>query len=259
VGVPTEWPPFGGLTLSTVLVGNRKVYGTGHTFNSNDKLKHVNQGARRIVYTPVDSAGKLVQVEGRAVRRGTHTGYTDPGMRNVERIVLVPVGDDTAAVIRGAQTARASLGRGAAATRGAAPLLLSEPAAASALAAIADEELPRGPIAVLDPRLLAVAMQPLRLTCEVAQLQQNILGRWAAQRVQDALFYSSFGAQLLWNWRPISMEAAARPAMFSGVSSSALTRWHRIVTRVAELRDAYAHGVRVQSPPRVLATALVRR
>ncbi len=74
----------------TVLVATVKTFGTGISFQSNDASKRVGMGARRIIYTPASSAGKLVQTEGRAVRRGTHSGM-EKSEREVDRIILLPV------------------------------------------------------------------------------------------------------------------------------------------------------------------------
>lgn len=51
-------------------------------------------------------------------------------------------------------------------------------------------------------------------TCELARLQLNIRGRWAAERVYAALFHASVGALLLWAWRPAALESAPRPPRF---------------------------------------------
>ena len=75
---------------NTVLVATVKTFGTGISFQSNDASKRVGMGARRIIYTPASSAGKLVQTEGRAVRRGTHSGM-EKSEREVDRIILLPV------------------------------------------------------------------------------------------------------------------------------------------------------------------------
>jgi len=97
---------------------------------------------------------------------------------------------------------------------------------------------------VLDPRLLAIAQQPLRITCELARLQQNILGRWSSQRVNNALFASSFGVQLLWDWHPKSMEHDVRPATLGELNLTPTSTWRRRASETAsEFRDAYMHAM----------------
>ena len=83
-----------------VLVANVKAYGTGHTFQSNDPAEQVGKGARRIVYTPLSSAGKMMQAEGRAIRRGTHSAIK-PEFRDVDRVIVIPVGLPAKEPVRG--------------------------------------------------------------------------------------------------------------------------------------------------------------
>jgi len=170
---------------SVVLVANRETFGVGHSFWATDESLQAGRGARRVIYTPSWDVSKIVQVEGRAKRRGTHSGYTDRAMRTIDRVVLVAIGP------------LAAVGTDAPPT----PFLLKRL------------------VALGDPWVLYAARHAGLATCHVARLQLNVAERSASQRLFAALFYSALSSQLLWNWRPDafgnvpapSVEAADQP------------------------------------------------
>lgn len=218
---------------NAILVADRRTYGTGHSFWSGDEEKRKHRGARRILYTPGKTAADLTQVEGRANRRLTHVGY-DRELRNIDRIILVAIGEKPAQAVLSAAEAMAGSASGAPPV--ASGVLLSENQAGDALGAIAGVP---GPVSIHDPRILQAAQEPRTATCEVAKLQLNIIGRWRSTSVEDAMFYSSFGVNLLWSWRPLSLEDAPRPVLYSESHIFAEGVWKQVVERWWTVRKAY--------------------
>lgn len=214
----------------TILVAARKTYGTAHSFWSTNEAEQRGLGARRIMYTPAVTAGKLAQTEGRVVRRGTHAGYADQDMRTVERILLVPIGAELAGAVAMAQRT--------AGHRAGGPMSAARASAALDAATTLPRDEARGLLSVRDPRILAAAEDARVATCELARLQLNILGRWASLSVEAALFYSSFGARLLWDWRPLALEEDSPPPLFSEQPDVARV-WPQVVAAYKRSREAY--------------------
>lgn len=185
---------------SFVLVADRKKYGTGHSFWSPDDDKKVGRGARRIMYTPAITAGKLIQVEGRANRRGTHAGYSQ-SLRNVQRVLLVPIGQVLLGAFVDPKRKHLTDEHG---------LLLRKEALRTQLS-----REKNGLMSIRDPRVLTAAQDDRTATCESVKMQLNVLGLRAANSVYAALFYSGFAAKLLWNWRPRALDNAPRPPSLS--------------------------------------------
>jgi len=178
---------------SVVLVANRKTYGVGHSFWATDESQQAGRGARRVVYPPSWDVSKIVQVEGRAKRRGTHAGYADRAMRAIDRVVLVAVGPLAAL---SAATGRRGASGVADAGAGAAP----------------EAAFPFGrPVPLDHPWVLYAARHAGLATCHTARLQLNVAERSSSLRLFAALFYSALSARLLWNWRPDALGDVTAP------------------------------------------------
>jgi len=142
---------------------------------------------------PSWDVSKIVQVEGRAKRHGTHAGYADRAMRAIDRVMLVAVGPLAALSAATGQ-------RGA-------------PGVANAGAGATPEvAFPAGqPVPLDHPWVLYGARHAGLATCHTARLQLNVAERFSSQRLFAALFYSALSARLLWNWRPDALGDATAP------------------------------------------------
>lgn len=77
---------FGAAAPNTVLVTHLK-FATGHTFDDTDAPSGL--GARLLISVQMRTLKAVIQMEGRARRRRTHSKY-DHKDRNIERVVLIP-------------------------------------------------------------------------------------------------------------------------------------------------------------------------
>jgi len=208
---------------SVVPVANRETYGVGHSFWATDESLQAGRGARRVLYTPSWDVSKVVQAEGRAKRRGTHSGYTDRAMRTIDRVVLVAIGP------------LAAVGTDAPPT-----------------------PFPRRPVALGDPWVLYAARHAGLATCHVARLQLNVAERSASQRLFAALFCSALSAQLLWNWWPDAIGNVPAPWLEAPPQPVRAEVARKALGLGAAQRAATRTAVAAPVPPKA-ATAGLRR